>query len=74
VLHAESSSTKVMVIRRALVEMFFICRYLIWFLLEIHATENTAAMSMLDSRHHPHKSVCLYTTSPASNLDAWLSV
>lgn len=34
----------------------------------------TAAMSMLDCRHHPDKSVRLYTTDPASNLDAWLSV
>jgi hypothetical protein len=42
--------------------------------LEIHATENTAAMSMLDYRHHPHKSVCLYRTSSASTLDAWLAV
>ena len=41
------------------------CRYLIERFLDIRATENTAAMSMLDCPHHPHRSVCLYTNRPS---------
>ncbi|MBK5962575.1 hypothetical protein CCR95_00220 [Thiocystis minor] len=55
-LHAPSVSvrtiTVVMVPKRALLEMLFICRYLsIEVVLEIHATEMTAAISMLDCQH-----------------------
>lgn len=46
VLHAVSSSTEVMAIRRVLVESVFICRYLFSLVLEVHATERKAAMSM----------------------------
>ncbi len=37
-------------------------------LLEIHATESTAAMSMLDCQHPPCCAVCLYATQHPTSM------